>query len=74
MLVMYVQTARLYSMYIVRMFAEHFGLNEKQAFNYLDRHKGLAFVRDHYEVMHTLDFDYAIQDVQEVCQMNGGRL
>ena len=42
--------------------------------NYLDRHKGLAFVRDHYEVMHTLDFDYAIQDVQEVCQMNGGRL
>lgn len=24
--------------------------------------------------MHTLDFDYTIQDVQEVCQMNGGRL
>ena len=63
-----------YFMVFVRMFVEHFGLNEKQAFNYLDRHKGLAFVRDYYEVMHTLDFDYAIQDVQEVCQTNGGRL
>lgn len=63
-----------YFMVFVRMFAEHFGLNEKQAFYYLDRHKALAFVRDYYEVMHTLDFDYAIQDVQEVCQTNGGRL
>jgi hypothetical protein len=63
-----------YLMVFVRMFADHFRISEKQAFNYLDRHKGLAFVRNHYDVMHTLDFDYAIQDVQEVCQSNGGRL
>ena len=63
-----------YFMVFVRMFADHFGLSEKQAFNYLDRHQGMAFVRDHYDVIHTLDFDYAIQDVQEVCQANGGKL
>ena len=40
----------------------------------MDVHKGFAFVRDHYDVIHTLDFDYAIDDVLEVCQMNGGRL
>jgi hypothetical protein len=63
-----------YLMVFVRMFADHFRISEKQAFNYLDRHQGLAFVRNHYDVMHTLDFDYAIQDVREVCQSNGGRL
>ena len=63
-----------YIMVFIRMFADHFGLNEKQAFNYLDRHQGMAFVRKHYDVIHTLDFDYAIQDVQEVCQANGGKL
>ncbi len=56
------------------MFADRMGLSEKQAFNYLDSHKGMAFVREHYNVIHTLDFDYAIDDVLEVCKMNGGRL
>ena len=27
-------------MVFVKMFADHFGLSEKQAFNYLDAHKG----------------------------------
>ena len=63
-----------YLMVFVKMFADRVGISEKQAFNYLDVHKGFAFVRDHYDVIHTLDFDYAIDDVIEVCQMNGGRL
>ena len=63
-----------YLMVFVKMFADRFGRSEKQAFNYLDVHKGFSFVREHYDVIHTLDFDYAIDDVLEVCQMNGGRL
>ncbi len=63
-----------YLMVFVKMFADRFGISEKQAFNYLDVHKGFSFVREHYDVIHTLDFDYAIDDVLEVCQMNGGRL
>ena len=63
-----------YFMVFVKMFADRFGISEKQAFNYLDVHKGFSFVREHYDVIHTLDFDYAIDDVLEVCQMNGGRL
>ena len=61
-----------YLMVFVKMFADRFGISEKQAFNYLDVHKGFSFVREHYDVIHTLDFDYAIDDVLEVCQMNGG--
>ena len=63
-----------YLMVFVKMFADRFGISEKQAFNSLDVHKGFSFVREHYDVIHTLDFDYAIDDVLEVCQMNGGRL
>ena len=63
-----------YLMIFVHMFAESLGLTEKQAFNYLDRHQGFQFVRDHYDVIHTLDFDYAIEEIKEVCQAHGGRL
>ena len=63
-----------YIMVFVKMFADRMGLSEKQAFNYLDSHKGMAFVREHYNVIHTLDLEYAIDDVLEVCKMNGGRL
>ena len=63
-----------YLMVFVKMFADRLGISEKLAFNYLDVHKGFSFVREHYDVIHTLDFDYAIDDVLEVCQMNGGRL
>ena len=39
-----------------------------------DAHKGFTFVNKHYEAIHTLDFTYAIRDVQEVCRTNGGLL
>ena len=63
-----------YLMVFVKMFADKFGLTERQAFNYLDAHKGFHFVNKHYDVIHTMDFSYAIQDVQEVCRANGGQL
>ena len=63
-----------YLMVFVKLFADRFGLTEKQAFNYLDAHKGFDFVDRHYEAIHTLDFSYAIADVQEVCRANGGAL
>lgn len=63
-----------YLMVFVKLFANKFGLSERQAFNYLDVHRGFDFVDRHYEAIHTLDFEYAIADVQEVCRANGGAL
>ena len=62
-----------YIMVFVKMFADRMGLSEKQAFNYLDLHKGLSFVREHYNVIHTWDFDYAIDDVLEISAKANGR-
>lgn len=63
-----------YLMVFIKLFAAKFNLSEKQAFNYLDAHKGFEFVEKHYEAIHTIDFAYAISDVQEVCRLNGGGL
>lgn len=63
-----------YIMLFISEFAKKFELTEKQAFNYLDRYKGLAFVNRFYNVIHTFDFEYAINDVREVCQANGGKI
>ena len=63
-----------YLMIFIKMFADSTSMSEKQAFNYLDRHKGIEFVRDHYDVIHTLNFDYAIEDLRKVCRANGGTL
>ena len=63
-----------YLMIFIKMFADSAAISEKQAFNYLDRHKGIEFVWDHYDVIHTLDLDYAIEDIRKVCRANGGTL
>ena len=59
---------------LITEFANKYGINEKQAYNYMVRFNGLSHILTYYDVIHTLDFDYAIDDVLEVCQMNGGRL
>lgn len=48
--------------------------NKKQAFNYLNRFKGLQFLHKHYEILHTQSFEDVIDDLAMVCRNNGGQL
>ena len=34
----------------------------------------LAFLKEHYEVEHTLSLDDAVEDMMLICKQNGGRL
>ena len=36
--------------------------------------RGVAFVEQHYGIMHTLDFDEAVDSVAAYCRKNGGKL
>lgn len=63
-----------YLMIFVDEFAKSAGLDARQAYNYLDRMGGMDFLDKHYDVMHTFDFQYAIDDIKEVCQANGGQI
>ncbi len=58
----------------VNEFAKHKDLSIKEAFQYLYRFGGIAFLKEHYEAEHTLSFDDAVEDLDIICAKNGGVL
>lgn len=46
----------------------------KQAFAYLQRFKGLAFLEECYEAEHQLSIYDAVNDLSVICKRNGGGL
>ena len=63
-----------YIIALVNEFAKRFGLTEKQAYRYIRMHKGVAFLEQHYGIIHTLDFSEAVDSVALYCRRNGGKL
>lgn len=59
---------------LISEFSKRFNLGQKQAFNYINRFKGMQFLRKHYQSLHTQSFDDAIDEILTVCQHNGGKL
>jgi TRAP-type mannitol/chloroaromatic compound transport system substrate-binding protein len=58
----------------VNEFARQFSLDAKTAFKYLYNYGGIDFLQEHYEAEHTLSFDEAVEDLQIICQNNGGTI
>ena len=58
----------------VNEFACQFSLDAKTAFKYLYNYGGIEFLKEYYEVEHTLSFDEAVEDLQLVCKNNGGEI
>ena len=63
-----------YLVVCIRDFGEAYGLSPKEAYSYLERHKGLQFLIDCYEAEHTLSIEDARADMTIICKRNGGRL
>lgn len=55
-------------------FGRRYGLTLKQAFNYLKRYKGIEFIEQHYDYVHTQSFQSMIADIAEYCHRKGGQL
>ena len=55
-------------------FGRRYGLTLKQAFNYLKRYKGIEFIDQHYDYVHTQSFQSMIADIAEYCHRKGGQL
>ena len=62
------------SVFIVRKFAQQFRLSLRDAFNYLYKFKGLAFLHKHYGYEHTQPAYRTIEAITEICRKNGGTL
>ncbi|MCF0181048.1 MAG: DUF3791 domain-containing protein [Muribaculaceae bacterium] len=63
-----------YTIAVVAEFAKHFGISQKQSFNYLKRFLGLDYLLEYYDVLHTLSFEDAIEAMTAICKRNGGLL
>lgn len=69
-----VQNKVTYIIYCINAFAEKYGLKSKQAFAYLQRFDGLAFLYECYEAEHQLSLNDAVNDLSIICKRNGGSL
>ena len=63
-----------YAVALVSEFAKKYGLSSKAAFAFLDRYKAIEFLKENYEIEHTLSFDEAVDDMMIICSSNGGVL
>ncbi len=58
----------------VNEFANKHELSSKEAFQYLFLFKGIDFIKENYDVEHTLDFETILEDLGILCRKNGGTL
>lgn len=61
-----------YTVVCVNEFAKRFHIASKDAFFYLYNHKGIEFIKTHYDIEHTLSLDDAVDDLTLICRKNGG--
>lgn len=63
-----------YIIAVINGFSKRYGLSEKQAYLYIRAHKGVGFIEDNYNIIHTLDFNEAIESVALYCRRTGGTI
>lgn len=63
-----------YIIALVNEFGKKFGLTDRQAYNYIRNHKGISFIETNYGIIHTLDFNEAVDSVAAYCRRTGGKL
>lgn len=61
-----------YTVVCVNEFANRYHISSKEAFMYLYNHKGIAFLKENYDVEHTLSFDDAVEHLTLICRNYGG--
>ena len=63
-----------YIIAVVNEFAKKFGLSDRQAYHYIRVHNGIAFIEQNYGIIHTLDFNEAVNSIALYCRKSGGEL
>lgn len=49
-------------------------MNYKEVFNYLKKYNAIKFLKDNYEIEHTLSIEDAVDDLYQVALNHGGTL
>lgn len=61
-----------YSVVCVNEFAIRHSLKVKDAFQYLYKFGGIKFLKENYDIEHTLSIEDALDDLAIICRKNGG--
>lgn len=63
-----------YIVVCISEFSNFYSIQMREAYIFLKRYKGIDFLREFYDVEHTLSFEDTINDVTVVCKKNGGNI
>lgn len=63
-----------YTVVCVNEFAHEHNLTAKEAFQFLFEHKAIEFLKENYDIEHTLSLEDALSDMLMICKKNGGML
>jgi hypothetical protein len=61
-----------YIVFIVHEFASTYYLTRREAFNYLNEFKGIAFLEENFGLEHTQNPYWTVRNLLELCKRNGG--
>lgn len=63
-----------YTVVCVNEFAKAKSIQPSLAFLYLYQYKGIDFLKENYDIEHTLSLEDAVEDLELICKNNGGNL
>lgn len=63
-----------YVVVCISEFASCYEMHMKDAYVYLVQNKGIDFLKEFYDVEHTLSFDEVMNDLAIICKKNGGEV
>lgn len=61
-----------YIVVCISEFASRYEMQVRDAYIYLSRNKGIEFLKEFYDVEHTLSFEDVVDDLTAICKKNGG--
>lgn len=61
-----------YIVVCISEFANRYKMDMRDSYIYLSRNKGLEFIKEFYDVEHTLSFADVLDDLAAICKKNGG--
>lgn len=59
---------------IVNLFAKKYKFSEPVAYHYLNRFGGTKLLVNHYDYLHTQDYEQVVDDLSDYCRRQGGTL
>ena len=61
-----------YIVVCISEFSNRYEMQMRDAYIYLKRYKGIEFLKEFYDVEHTLSFEDVLDDLAAICRKKGG--